>query len=123
MERGQGGCYNASSGAVQLKGEGPVASFGSRNGPTYALYWTRVTESICPRGPFSQDTDCFYTEVSRSGRPSNKLWLEIARRRTVSVIRVHSPNKMAHHSSVQQISHLKLLVEVYVEMTSDDIPW
>lgn len=30
---------------------------------------------------------------------------------------------MARHSSVQQISHLELLVEVYVEMTSDDILW
>jgi len=73
MERGQGDCYKASSGVVQPKGEGPVASFCSRNGPTYALYWTRVTESTCPRGPFSQDTGCCYTEVSRSGRPSNKL--------------------------------------------------
>lgn len=36
---------------------------------------------------------------------------------------MHSPNKMARHSSFQQISHLKLLVEVYVETTSDDIPW
>ena len=123
MERGQGGCYKASPGAVQPKGEGPVASFCSRNGPIYALYWTRVIESTCPRGPFSQDTDCCYTEVSRSGRSSNKLWLETARRRTVSVIHMHPPNKMARHFSVQQISNLKLLVEVYVQMTSDDIPW
>lgn len=33
MGRGQGGCYKASSGAVQPKGEGPVASFCSRNFP------------------------------------------------------------------------------------------
>ena len=55
MERGQGGCWIASSGAVQPKGEGPVTHFCSRNGPTYALYRTRVIESTCSRGPFSQD--------------------------------------------------------------------
>lgn len=108
MERGQGSCYKASSGAVQPKGEGPVSSFCSRNGPTYARYctdWKRLSKLAvqsrqtaatpkCP-GQAGPATSCSWKRPDEGRCPSHIYTLQTRRRATLQSSKSVSSNSLS----------------------------